>query len=193
VRDGKLPPDSKYPTLSKRTLVPWQSNGMGFPTIPGVRVPRVIQQPHALDYGPDFLTRGLITNEPPRKLGDYVALVPANDKDGNDLGCLLPPEVAVPLATYTGWNLRRKDAGADGQLASLLGSYIPFPRTKAEREKAADPRASVEEHYADFEAYRRRFAGACDALVKARYLVAEDAERLVKGREKLRGLFPASR
>ena len=54
-----------------------------------------------------------------------------HDADGNDLGTLLPAEVAVPLATYTGWNLRRREAGAEGMLASLAGSYLPFPRTRA--------------------------------------------------------------
>jgi hypothetical protein len=192
VRKGTPPPPSVYPRLDGKTLVDWRQASSGFPEIPGVRYPKVIQRPPAADYGPDFLTKGLLTVEPPRVRGQYVVMVPKSDHDGNDLGTLLPPEVAVPLATYTGWNLRRKDVGADGELASLLGSYIPFPRTRAERLKSGDPRPSVEERYGNFEAYRKRFAAACDDLAARGYVLREDVERLVAGREKVRGQFAAA-
>ncbi len=189
VRDGTAPPPSIYPRIDRGTLADWRQKGTGFPALPGVRYPQVIQQPHALDFGPEFLTRGIISMEPPKKLGDYRVLVPKSGPDGNDLGCLLPPEVAAPLATYTGWNLRRKEVGADGQLASLLGSYLPFPKTRVEREKAGDPRVSVEERYGSFAEYEKRFTAACTELVKGRYLLKEDAERLTRGREKVKGQF----
>src|SRR5262249_37928511 len=129
-KDGTAPPASAYPTLAGKTLVGWRQKETGFPALPGVRYPEGIQRPSALDLGRDFLTRGIITIEPPRIVGHYRVLVPRSDRDGNDQGTLVPPEVWVPLATYTGWNLRRRDAGAEGALASLVGSYIPFPVTK---------------------------------------------------------------
>ena len=52
-------------------------------------------------------------------------------------------EVQVPLATYTGWNLRAPEIGAPEQLATQIGSFIPFARSKAEREKTGDPRLST--------------------------------------------------
>src|SRR5262249_29934493 len=171
------PPDSVYPRIDRDTLVGSRQKETGFPALPGVRYPEVIQRPQALDLGPDFLTRGIITVEPPRVVGDYVVLVPKSDKDGNDLGTLLPPAVGVPLATYTGWTLRRRDAGAEGMLASLAGSYLPFPRTAAERRVAGDPRRSVEERYKTFEEYESRFGRYCKDLVRRRYLTQEDAER----------------
>jgi hypothetical protein len=189
-RDGTAPPPSVYPRIDRGTLVPWSQIHTEFPAIPGVRYPEVIQQPPALDRGPEFATRGIITVEPPKVRGHYAVLVPKSGPDGNDLGTLLPPEVAVPLATYTGWNLRRRDAGAEGMLASLVGSYIPFPKTKAERAAAGDPRQSIEERYGGFAAYQKQFAAACDGLRERRYLLKEDADRLVKERDKLRGLFP---
>lgn len=189
VRDGTVPPPSVYPRIDQGTLVHWDQKSTGFPALPGVRYPQVIQRPHRLNHGGEFWLRGIIGVEPPRKLGDYGVLVPRSAPDGNDLGCLSPPEVAVPLATYTGWNLRRKEIGADGQLASLLGSYIPFARTRAEREKAGDPRESVEERYGSFDSYRKQFAAACAKLVKGRYLLPEDAERAVRNREKARRQF----
>jgi hypothetical protein len=193
VKDGTEPPASAYPRIDQGTLVGWRQKESGFPALPGVRYPDVIQRPSPRDYGSDFLTKGVITTEPPRSLGDYVVKVPRSGADGNDLGTLLPPEVAVPLATYTGWNLRRRDAGAEAMLVSLAGSYIPFPRTKAERLASGDPRESVEERYAGYEDYRKRFKATCDDLVQQRYLLREDADRLVAGREKVRDLFSASR
>ena len=150
VKDGTEPPASIYPRLDRKTLVHWRQTSAGFPAIPGVRYPEVIQQPACLDFGPRFDTEGIITIEPPKVLGKYVTLVPKSNPDGNDLGTLAPPEVKVPLATYTGWNLRHRDAGAEAMLANLLGSYIPFPKTKAERRASGDPRTSLEERYGTF-------------------------------------------
>src|SRR5262249_39429299 len=154
-----------------------------FPAISGVRYPEVIQRPQALDLGPEFATRGIISIEPPRIVGNYVVKVPRSGPDGNDLGTLLPVEVAVPLATYTGWNLRRRDVGAEAMLVSLMGSYIPFAKTRADRERAGDPRPSIEERYGEFENYRKQFEKACQDLVGHRYLLAEDAEKLIKSRQ----------
>jgi hypothetical protein len=193
VRTGAAPPPSVYPRIDKGTLVDWRQKSTGFPSLPGVRYPEVIQAPPCLDYGPDFESQGIITVEPPRKRGTYKVLVPKSGPDGNDLGTLLPPEVAVPLATYTGWNLRRREVGAEAMLASLAGSYIPFARTAAARKAAGDPRQSVEERYGSFAEYRKRFAAYCAGLVKQGYLLKEDADRLLAGREKLRPLFTAGR
>jgi hypothetical protein len=191
VRDGTPPPPSVYPRIDHGTLVDWHQASTSFPSLPGVRYPEVIQRPAALDFGPEF-AHGLISVEPPRIRGHYVVLVPKSGPDGNDLGTLLPPEVAVPLATYTGWNLRRRDAGAEAMLVSLSGSMIPLPRTRAERQANGDPRESIEERYGSFEDYRRRFAATCDDLVKRRYLLQEDADRLVAGRQKSWDRFTAA-
>lgn len=189
VRDDTAPPPSVHPRIDKGTLTDWHQKATGFLAIPGVRYPEVIQRPHLLDFGPNFQSQGIITREPPEILGHYVVKVPKSDADGNDLGCLLPPEVAVPLATYTGWNLRHRDAGAEGMLVGLTGSYIPFPRTPAEREKSGDPRKSIQERYGSFDEYRKRCAAACAELVKRRYLLQEDADRFLTSREKVRKLF----
>jgi hypothetical protein len=189
VRDGTAPPPSRYPRIDEGTLVNWTQADSGFPAIPGVRYPEVIQRPVVLDFGPEFLTRGIITIEPPRIKDHYVVRVPKCGPDGNELGTLLPPEVAVPLATYTGWNLRRREVGAEGELLTLAGSYFPLPRTRAERLTNGDPRASIEERYGSFEKYRQQFAATCEEMVRKRYLLPEDAERLVKSREQQRKRF----
>lgn len=193
VKDGTAPPPSVYPRIDQGTLVEWSQARTGFPAIPGVRYPEVIQRPPFLFFGPEFDSHGIISVEPPEVRGHYTVLVPKSGPDGNDLGTLLPPEAAVPLATYTGWNLRRRDVGAEGMLANLMGSYLLLPKTKEERLKTGDPRTSIAERYGSFEEYQKRFNVYCADLVKRRYLLPEDAERLVKSRDKVRELFPGTK
>jgi hypothetical protein len=189
VKNDTAPPPSAYPRIDQGTLVYWSQKSTGFPALPGVRYPEVIQRPAYLDFGPDFWTKGIITVEPPKQGGQYFVMVPKSGPDGNDLGTLLPAEVAVPLATYTGWNLRRRDVGAEGALANLMGSYIPFSKTKADREKTGDPRASIEERYGTFEKYQKEFAAKCADMVGRRVLLQEDADRLIQSREKMKDQF----
>jgi hypothetical protein len=183
------PPPSVYPRIDQKTLVDCRQKSTGFPALPGVRYPEVIQQPSALEYGPRFAAEGIITVEPPKVLGAYRVLVPKSDRDGNDLGTLLPPEVRVPLATYTGWNLRRRDVGAEAMLTSLTGSYLPFPRTRAERLQSGDPRLSVLERYEDYDQYTRRFDEVCGQMLRQRYLLGEDVPRLFARQQRDRKLF----
>jgi hypothetical protein len=189
VKSDTAPPPSVYPRIDQDTLVGWRQAETGLPSLPGVRYPEVIQRPSALDLGPDFLAKGIITLEPPKLLGAYVVKVPRSGPDGNDLGTLLPAEVAIPIATHTGWNLRRRDAGAEDMLVSLAGSHIPFARTNAEAKKAGDPRPSLEERYGSFAEYGRHLSARCEEMVRQRYLLAEDTPRILGAAEKRRELF----
>ena len=189
-KDGTEPPASVVPRIADGTLVDWRHAGTGFPNIPGVAYPETIQQPSLLDFGPRWETERIIDLQPPRLRGDYRVLAPRCGDDGNELGCLLPVEVAVPVATYTGWNPRKADVGAEGQLVSLTGSYIPFAVTKADREKTGDPRQSVQERYASLDEYVHQLTAVADKLKVAGYLLDEDAVRLVKlHRERAARLF----
>jgi len=86
----------------------------------------------------------------------------------------------VPLATTTGWNFRAERIGNPATLYALLGSYVPFARTKAEREARHDPRLSVEERYRDREDYLQRIRAAAATLVKDRFLLQEDVDDVVQ-------------
>src|SRR5439155_15191801 len=110
-------------------------------------------------------------------------LVPQVDEDGNERSGIRVPDVAVPLATYTGWNFRNAAIGASGELVSLLGSSIPFPATRAAREAAHDPRRSIEERYRSKADYLAQVERAADALVKAGYLLVDDEPRILQRAE----------
>ncbi len=176
---NETPPESVYPTIARGDLVPLDAYRRAFPAVSlDAPLPAILRHPPAADYGPNWLTRGLVELQPPRIMGRYVCLVPQSGPDGNDLGCLQPPEVAVPLATYTGWNLRTEEQGAAGELLSLTGSYIPFARTDAER-KPGDQRPSLVARYGTVDRYIERLTAECQRLVAAKLLLPEDAERLI--------------
>ena len=92
---------------------------------------------------------------------------------------LLPPTVAVPLATFTGWNLRAPSAGAPNELLGLTGSHIPFAKSQAARQTVGDPRPSLEERYKNFPDYLAQFEAATRQHIKNRYLLAEDLPLLL--------------
>ncbi len=124
----------------------------------------------------------------------YGARVPQTDGDGNETSGIRLPDIAVPLATHTGWNLY-KSPFPDGELCDRDGSYAPFAATRAEREAKNDPRPSLEERYGSHAGYVRRVEEAARALVAERLLLQEDAERLVeraKSAEIARRFTPAS-
>jgi len=108
-----------------------------------------------------------------------VQRVPAVDADGNVRAGIRLPEIAVPLATYAGWNYRDRSIGAPDRLAGEIGSYIPFARTRADRERVRDPRPSIEERYRSRDEYLGQFATATLDLVRQRYVLAEDVADLL--------------
>lgn len=189
IRDAKEPPESVYPRLGARTLAGWRESESGWAALPGVRYPEVIQRPEFLDHGPDFQTRRRLTRVPPIRKGEYGVRVPACGSDNNERGVLLLPSVAVPVATFTGWNLRSPGAGADQALLSLTGSYIPFARSSREREASGDPRRSLLERYPNYEAYLERYAAEVRRMVSEGYLLQEDLPLLSEQARMQEALF----
>jgi hypothetical protein len=179
VTKGIAPPPSRYPTVLDRTLVAPTRKDTRFPDIPGVRFAALHNRQLFLNYG-SRISRGKITIHPPAPIdkGAYMILVPKVDADGNDLSGIRLPAIEVPIATYTGWNLRPRGL-AEGELSGLLGSFIPFAKTKAQRRKSGDPRPSLEERYNDRHDYVQRISRVARILIEKRYLLAEDAERMI--------------
>jgi hypothetical protein len=136
-----------------------------------------------VDYGPDFQTRGIIANEPPKLGQAYTVLVPRVDGDGNDRGGILLPHVAVPLGTFTGWNYQLPRLPDLNYLAGLIGSFIPFALTAQERKTSGDTRLSLAERYADRDAYIGKVRAAAQALTGRRLLRTEDVNAIVRESE----------
>jgi hypothetical protein len=179
VKDGTAPPASVYPRIAGDTLV--KPEVVQFPKIPGIEFPKRWHLAYRADYGPDFKTKGIVTNEPPKMAGKpYTLMVSQVDADGNETGGLRMPEVAVPLATYTGWNQFNGKAGPAEELTGGQGSFIPFPRTKAEREKKGDPRRSIEERYHDRDEYLGKVSAAAMKLIDQGYLLPGDMPRIMR-------------
>ena len=177
-RGQSEPPPSRFPRLADKTLV--SPDQLNFPTLPAIEPPRDGLQAWRPDFGPHFPTRGLITHQPPKPGQPFPLLVPQVDPDGNELGGLHLPQLALPTATYTGWNYRSEKAGAGHQLATFRGSFLPFPPTPEAARRAGDPRASLAERYGGREAYRSKVEGEARKLVKAGYLLEEDVSALVE-------------
>ena len=131
--------------------------------------------------------------EPPRIGTAFPMLVPQVDADGNGLAGVRMPELAVPLATYTGWNLFNDRSGPTDVLSSMQGSYIPLPRTRAERKRAGDPRPSIEERYRDKDHYVGLVSKAALELIDQGFLLAEDLRRRPAQRRPPLGLSVAQR
>jgi hypothetical protein len=190
VREGREPPPSVFPHLADGTLVRWEDFHSGWRPLPGVRYPEVIQQPEFLDRGPDFGLQRIIAIEPPVSKGKYLVRVPAYREDDNERGTLLLPSVAVPLATFTSWNLRHRSIGAENELLSLAGGYIPLPRTAAEAQAAGDPRPSLAVLYQDFDDYRQSYLAVARDLIDRRYALPEELPRFEQAIERHREFFP---
>jgi len=181
--EGIEPPPSRIPRLSDGTLVPpVPQSGVGFPKIPGVTYTGLKTTRYLFDYGPQFYSTGIMTVNPPaikppvfdnRENGPiYPSFVPKTDADGNDMAGIRLPDVAVPLATFTGWALRSGPQANDG--CEAAGQYIAFANTKAERMASGDPRLSIEERYASFAAYSAAVQKAVDDLIARGLMLQED-------------------
>lgn len=166
VRNGAEPPASVYPKVAQLVA----PNGVKFPKIPGVNFPLHPTTAYRLDF-----------SVAPPKVGEaFPALVPQCDDDGIDVGGIRMPEVAAPLATYTGWNLRSAKIGAPDQLFSMQGSWVPFPVDPAQRQATRDPRRSIEERYPSREAYLELVRASARQLVTQGFLLAGDVDNVVE-------------
>ena len=180
--DGVPAPASRHPSLNDGTGVPSDSLAPAFAELPDVRFPPEVTRAWRLDYGPDT-GHGRTLRLPAGEGETYPALVSDVDADANERAGICLPDLSVPLATHTGWNLRHESVGnADlviGITGGLAGWTLPFAATRADREASGDPRRSIDERYASREEYLRRVRAAAHELIAAGYVLAEDLPRLV--------------
>ncbi|HTS47488.1 MAG TPA: alpha/beta hydrolase domain-containing protein [Bryobacteraceae bacterium] len=176
------PPASQYPRLDHGDLAPASPQALGFPIIPGVPLPDGIQLPmYEYDFGPKFNPRdltGWITIQPPIIKDVLPSVAVRVNADGNEIAGVASVLHQVPLGTYLGWNVTA--AGYfKGTECGFSGGYVPFAKTKAERMSAGDPRPSLEERYGNHEKYVELVRAAASHMVKDRYLLQADANRLI--------------
>ena len=177
VADDVAPPPSAYPRLADGTLT--APSKAGWPAVPGFQLPQQPLRAFHLNFGADW-AKGIVSVEPPEVGKPFVVSVPAVDADGNVRAGIRLPDIAVPLATQAGWNYRDASIGAPDRLAGEIGSYIPFARTKVDRDRSGDPRLSIEERYRNRDEYVGRSAAAALDLVDRGYLLSEDVADLLK-------------
>ena len=176
---GPPPPPSRYPRVADGTLVPYETWRRQFPAIPGENVPQSPNRMPALDFGPRA-GEGILDREPPEVIAEegYPVLVPAVDRDGNEIAGVRAPMIAAPVGTFAGWNLRRRGV-AGGAMHEFSGSYIPFPDTPEERAATGDPRPSLLERYGDAAGYVQAIEAAARKLVEDGFMLEEDVPRVL--------------
>lgn len=170
VAEGIAPPPSVVPKLSNGTLT--LAAGVRFPKVPGMAAPNAA-------------TAGGRARNPqwPGGAGEGAALpllVPQVDADGNDLGGIRMPDIAAPLGTATGWVFRPAELGSPHEFTRLRGAWVPFAKTKAEREAADDPRPSLEERYASKDDYLAKVKQVLQDLIEQRFMTEADLEPQLK-------------
>jgi len=160
------PPPSRFPTVANGGLV--AASNVGFPKIPGVT--------YSGSYNP--LSLADHRSMPPMQGAPYTVLVARTNSDGNMTDGVRHPNLAAPIGTHTGWNLRREGFAAGEQCAGA-GSFIPFTANRMARESTGDPRLSLDERYPNHATYVGAVSDAADALVRDRLLLQSDAEEIV--------------
>jgi hypothetical protein len=177
VTQDRAPPESRYPRIEDRTLVPITE--VRFPVLPDIELPRVIHRAYRVDYGPRW-DQGIIDLQPP-KLGErFRSLVADVDAFGNEVGGIRNVELRVPLATYTPWSLRSDYLAGKDELVDFLGTYIPLSTSEKERLPNKDPRPSLETLYPSKKQYLAQIKEAAEALVAEGFLLREDVPRVTR-------------
>lgn len=196
---GKAPPPSQYPTIASGTLGPATRAGIGFPDLSDVMIPNGPKAEPIKLHLPNiglpnqlFVTRYVHALPVIDTREAYQPLAPKVDANGNALAGVLMPDVSVPLATYTGWNLRGAGHAAN-EGCEASGSAIPLAISTAAKAGGHDSRSTLAQLYKGRADYQQKVAAAADKLVKEGYLLRQDADAIFKAHAKLvsHSLIPA--
>jgi hypothetical protein len=174
VVDGIEPPPSAFPRLGDGTATPAREVAAAFRRFPAAAAPDPERVPtmRRLDLGPEA-DQGI--GRFPAQMGEaWSTYVAAIDADGNEVPGVRLPDVAVPVASYSGWNPRHPDSGGAGQILPMLGSTVAFAATAGERERSGDPRASIVERYRERTDYEQRVRREAERLAALGYVLPED-------------------
>lgn len=173
------PPPNSYPRLERAELVPVDQ--FLFPDTPDTGAPRIVEVHPRFNWGPDFRD-GILTNPLPGIGQPFPTLVPVVGPDGNELSGIKTPHVAVPVASYTGWNFPA-DMYRSPELtraARLSGAWLPFCSDVKEKKRRQDSRPSLQERYQDLESYLTKLREATEALISRRLMFEEDIDLVLE-------------
>jgi hypothetical protein len=120
---------------------------------------------------------------PPKLLGTpYQIFVLKTGTDGNDTAGIRTPDVAVPVATYTGWHCaRRRQATRCRSSTAAMPPARKFrsPQPRAARLAAGDPRLSLQERYRDHRTYVQLVIDTAQGLKHERPLLDQDVQNYI--------------
>ncbi len=102
-------------------------------------------------------------------------LLPVLDADGNPLGGIRLPGIAVPLGTHGLPNAPVSDFGC-----FISGSYRPFQVTASERASLHDVRLSLAERYSGPADYLDKLQSAITALIDAGFMLKDETSAMME-------------
>lgn len=177
--EGIEPPESSHPKVSDGTAVDPNSLREKYSKIP-INFPEHFSFPRKMNFGSN---EDIIETIPPTHGEKYSSIVSDVDEDGNEIAGIRHPDVQVPLATSTPWNLRHPDVGAPYQIIGLTGgprgATVPLPKEK----KDDDSRLSISERYSSKEDYLEKISNYSKKLIKQRFLLDFDLENILSRSE----------
>jgi endonuclease/exonuclease/phosphatase family metal-dependent hydrolase len=174
VVDGKSPPESNFPQISKGELV--SPSDVRYPDLPSFTPGRFPQVARRVDYGPEW-PQGIINFQPPVVGEAFPSLVPQVDKLGNEISGIRNAEVAMPLATYIPYSLRQGLAGGNGEIADFRGTYIPLA---IQGNAPGDGRITIREIYTGKVDYLTKVRTHLESLVENKFVLPEDMHRILE-------------
>ena len=176
VIEGTEPPPSEVPRVDDHSAVSREEVLAAFAAMPGAILPEAALLPvtRPTDFGNESAIG--VLHWPPREGAPFTTYVSSIDTDGNEVAGIRLPEIAVPVATYTGWNPPRVVDSQRRALKEFAGSRFDFAVHDADRRAHHDPRPALDERYLDRQAYLQRCQEVVDDLVTRRLLLGQDAE-----------------
>lgn len=184
VANDTSPPPSEYPSVAAGTLAPpTDQTAVGFPDLTSAGYPY-----YGYLYNPIVVTDYTNAVPVPNLSEAYEVLVSKTNADGNEIGGIDVPEIAVPIATYPDWNIRGP-GHSPGDACISNASTLPFAANKAARLADGDPRPSFQERYGAKAQYVAEVQAAAEALVAKRLLLPEDVSVYVNAAQS-ETLFP---
>ena len=187
VAEGIEPPESRHPRVDDGTAVPPAKLRGVMDAIPGSNYPTRHPLPHRRDYQLKSDVEQ-VTKMPPAVGKVYGSLVSDVDPDGNELAGIALPEISVPLAAHTGWNLRHPDIGGETQPLMFAGGFIPFVKNESELTNSGDPRPSIGSRYPSKHLYLSLVREAAQKLVAEASPVGTGCRNVPRPGRKILGL-----